>query len=151
DDSGCHRLGLKLFEIGARVLQALDVRPGARPHLEALSRRTGLTSPLARLDGHQGGYLDPGDGPRRVTFDTYGGQRAPVNLTAVGKAIVAYLPEPRLDEILRVDFRRGTERAPALAYDFKAQLREFRELGYMIEDEEDVPGVYCVAAPLRQA
>ncbi|MBV8718782.1 MAG: IclR family transcriptional regulator, partial [Chloroflexi bacterium] len=74
-----------------------------------------------------------------MRFDTYVGKRAPVNLTAVGKAIVAYLPEPELDEILRVDFRRGTERAPALPYDFKAQLRDFRELGYMVEDEEEVP------------
>ncbi|MBV9131570.1 MAG: IclR family transcriptional regulator [Chloroflexi bacterium] len=150
DASGCHHLGLKLFELGARVLQALDVRQVARPHLEALSRRTGLTSHLAKLDGYQVVYLDRVDGHGLVRFDTYVGKRAPVNLTAVGKAIVAYLPEPELDEILRVDFRRGTERAPALPYDFKAQLRDFRELGYMVEDEEEVPGIYCVATPLRQ-
>ncbi len=151
DEAGCHRLGLKLFELGARVLQALDVRQVARPHLEALSRRTGLTTHLAKLDGHQVVYLDRVDGHGLVRFDTYVGKRAPVNLTAVGKAIVAYLPESQLDEILRVDFRRGTERSPSLPYDFKVQLREFRELGYMVEDEEEVPGIYCVAAPVHQA
>lgn len=151
DDSGCHRLGLKLFEIGARVLQALDVRQVARPHLEALSQRTGLTSHLAALDGNQVVYLDRVDGHGLVRFDTYVGKRAPVNLTAVGKALVADLAEPRLDEILRADFRRGTERAPALPFDFKAHLREFRKLGYTIEDEEEVAGIYCVAAPLRNA
>ena len=151
DDAGCHRLGLKLFELGARVLQALDVRQVARPHLEALSQRTGLTSHLAALDAHQVVYLDRVDGHGLVRFDTYVGKRAPVNLTAVGKAVVAYLPEHELDEILRADFRRGTQRAPALPFEFKAQLREFRELGYMIEDEEEVAGIYCVAAPLRDA
>jgi DNA-binding IclR family transcriptional regulator len=149
DDNGCHRLGLKLFEIGARVLQALDVRRVARTHLETLSRRTGLTSHLAALDGHQVVYLDRVDGHGLVRFDTYVGKRAPVNLTAVGKAIVAYLPEAQLDEILRADFRRGTERSPALPFDFKAQLHKFRELGYMIEDEEEVAGIYCLAAPLH--
>jgi DNA-binding IclR family transcriptional regulator len=150
DDAGCHRLGLKLFEIGARVLQSLDLRQVARPHLEALSARTGLTSHLAVLDGQEVVYLDRVDGHGLVRFDTYVGKRASVNLTAVGKAIVAYLPEARLDEILRANFRRGTERAPALAFDFKNQLREFRQLGYMIDDEEEVPGVYCVAAPLHE-
>jgi DNA-binding IclR family transcriptional regulator len=149
DDNGCHRLGLKLFELGARVLRSLDVRQVARPRLEQLSHRTGLTSHLAALDGHQVVYLDKVDGHGLVRFDTYVGKRAPVNLTAVGKAIVAYLPEPQLDEILRADFRRGTERAPSLPFDFKAQLRAFRELGYMVEDEEEVPGIYCVAAPLH--
>lgn len=151
DDAGSHRLGLKLFEIGARVLQALDVRQVARPYLEALSRRTGLTTHLAKLDGHQVVYLDRVDGHGLVRFDTYVGKRASVNLTALGKAIVSYMPESQLDEILRADFRRGTERAPARPYDFKAQLREFRELGYWVEDEEEVAGVYCVAVPLRQA
>jgi DNA-binding IclR family transcriptional regulator len=149
DDNGSHRLGLKLFEIGARVLQALDVRQVARPHLEALSERTGLTSHLAALDGYHVVYLDRVDGHGLVRFDTYVGKRAPVNLTAVGKAIVAYLPERELDEILRADFRRGTQRAPARPFDFKAQLACFRELGYTIEDEEEVPGIYCLAAPVR--
>jgi DNA-binding IclR family transcriptional regulator len=151
DDRGGHRVGLKLFELGARVLQSLDIRQVARAHLEALSARTGLTSHLAVLDGHEVVYLDRVDGHGLVRFDTYVGKRAPVNLTAVGKAIVAYLPESRVDEILRAAFRRGTERAPALPFDFKNQLRMFRERGYMVEDEEEVQGVYCVAAPLHDA
>jgi IclR family acetate operon transcriptional repressor len=149
DQKGGHRIGLKLFELGARALQALDIRHIAKPHLEALSVRTGLTSHLAVLDGYEVVYLDRVDGPGLVRFDTYVGKRSSVNLTAVGKAIVAYLPESRLDEILRVAFRRGTARAPALPFDFKNQLRGFRELGYMVEDEEEVQGVYCVAAPLH--
>jgi DNA-binding IclR family transcriptional regulator len=151
DDTGCHRLGLKLFELGARMLQGLDVRQVVRPHLEALSQRTGLTSHLAALDGNQVVYLDRVDGHGLVRFDTYVGKRAAVNLTAVGKAIVAYMPEAQLDEILRADFRRGRASAPSLPFEFKAQLREFRELGYMVDDEEDVQGIYCVAAPLHDA
>jgi DNA-binding IclR family transcriptional regulator len=149
DDNGSHRLGLKVFEIGARVLRTFDIRQVSRPHLEELSQRTGLTTHLAALDGFHVVYLDRVDGHGLVRFDTYVGKRASVNLTAVGKAIVAYLPETQLDEILRADFRRGTERAPARPYDFKIQLRAFCELGYMVEDEEEVPGVYCVAAPIR--
>ncbi|HEY2593166.1 MAG TPA: IclR family transcriptional regulator [Chloroflexota bacterium] len=149
DDNGCHRLGLKVLEIGARVLQALDVRRVAHPFLETLSDRTGLTSHLAALDGHQVVYLDRVDGHGLVRFDTYVGKRASVNLTAVGKAIAAYVPERQLDEILRADFHRGTSRAPARPFDFKSQVSAFRELGYAIEDEEEVPGIYCVAAALR--
>ena len=125
DDHGWHRLGLKLFEIGARVLRTLDIRQVSRPHLEELSQRTGLTTHLAALDGYHVVYLDRVDGHGLVRFDTYVGKRASVNLTAVGKAIAAYLPEAQLDEILRADFRRGTARAPTRPYDFKVQLRDF--------------------------
>lgn len=149
EGDGAYRLGLKLFEVAAKLLHGLDIRRAARPYLEALSSRTGLTSHLAVLDGQEVVYVDRVDGRGLVKFDTYVGKRAPVNLTAVGKAIAAYLDEDRLDGILAATFRRGTERAPALPVDFKHQLRGYRALGYTLDDEEDVPGVYCVAAPIR--
>ncbi len=149
DGEGAYRLGLKLFAIASRLLNGLEIRHVARPHLESLTRRTGLTSHLAVLDGNEIVYVDRVDGRGLVKFDTYVGKRAPVNLTAVGKAIAAYLPDERLDEILAATFRRGTERAPALPHAFKEQLRSYRASGFTLEDEEEVPGVYCVGAPVR--
>lgn len=151
DANGAYRLGLRLFQISQRMLSQLDVHQVARPQLVALSQRSGLTTHLAVLDGNDVVYLDRVDGSGMVRFDTYVGKRATVGLTAVGRAIAAFLPEARLDGILRATFRAGTERAPALPFQLKEKLRGFRELGYAIEDEEDVPGVYCIAAPIHDA
>jgi DNA-binding IclR family transcriptional regulator len=151
DAGGAYRLGLRLFLVAHRMLSQLDVRQVARPHLEALSQRSGLTSHLGALDADEVVYLDRVDGRGFVRFDTYVGKRATVGLTAVGRAIAAFLPEARLDGILRATFRAGTERAPTLPFQLKEKLRSFREQGYAVEDEEDVPGVYCVAAAIHDA
>lgn len=151
DANGVYRLGLRLFEIAHRMLSQLDIRQVARPHLESLSQRSGLTSHLAALDGNDVVYLDRVDGRGFVRFDTYIGKRATVALTAVGRAIASELPEERVDAILRATFRSGTDRAPALPFQLKEKLRGFRDLGFAIEDEEDKSGVYCVAAAIHDA
>ncbi|HEX4212227.1 MAG TPA: IclR family transcriptional regulator [Candidatus Dormibacteraeota bacterium] len=149
DDGGLYRLGLKVFEITNRFMQGLDLRQVARPHLEELTGRTGLTSNLAVLDGNDVVYIDSVEGKGFVKFDTHVGKRATLNLTAVGKALALHLPEPRLDGILQETFRPGINDAPRLPFEFKNQLDEFRQRGYAVEDEEDVPGICCVAAPVR--
>jgi DNA-binding IclR family transcriptional regulator len=151
DEEGLYRLGLKVFEISNRFLRGLDLRQVARPHLEELSNRTGLTSNLAVLDGNDVVYIDSVEGRGFVKFDTHVGKRATLNLTAVGKAIALYLPESRLDGILQETFRPGVNSAPRLPFEFKDRLQQFRDRGYAVEDEEDVPGIYCVAAPVRDA
>ncbi len=151
DLAGAYRLGLKLFELANRLLSQLDIRQVARPHLEDLSDRTGLTTHLGILDGQDVVYVDKVDGDGFVKFDTYVGKRATVNLTALGKAMIADLPEERVDSILNATFRRGAGRSPTRPFELKEQLAGFRRSGYAIEDEEDVPGVYCVAAPIRAA
>ncbi len=150
-EGGQYRLGLKVFEIAYRLINNSEIRQVANAHLRRLSQATGLTSHLAMLDGNDVVYVDRVDGAGFVKFDTYVGKRASVNLTAVGKAIAAYLDDDRLDEIVRVTFRRGTASAAALPFEFKSQLQRVRELGFAVDDEEDVPGVYCVAAPVRGA
>lgn len=146
-----YRLGLKVFEIAYRSINNSEIRQVAHAHLGRLSQATGLTSHLAMLDGNEVVYVDRVDGTGFVKFDTYVGKRASVHLTAVGKAIVAYLDEERLDEIIGATARRDTRRASARHGDFKSQLQQVRENGYAVDDEEDVPGVYCVGAPLRGA
>lgn len=140
DGAGAYRLGLKLFETANRMLSQLDVRQVARPWLEALTRRTGLTSHLAALDGSDVVYLDRVDGPGFVKFDTYVGKRARLDLTAVGRAIASTFSDERLATLL-----------PGVDRELRRQLRGFEEQGYAVEDGAEAPGVYCVGAPVHAA
>ena len=153
DSDGRYRLTLRLFELGMRAMRAMrdvDVASVAVPQLERLRDVTGLTVHLARRDRASVVYLLKIDGPGFVRFDTYVGKRAAIHLTGVGKALAAYLPPAELDAIAPdLDFTRGTAKSAKSLQVFKANLKKVRANGYAIDDEEEVAGVRCVAAPIR--
>ena len=147
---GRYRATLRMFQLGSRVLNQMDIRSVALPHMIALRDETGFQVHLAMLDGPDVVYLEKVESSSFVKFDTYVGKRAPVHLTAVGKAIAAFLPEERLDEIIAArGLGGGTEKAVTTPKEFKEALKTVRELGYSVDDEEEVLGVRCIGAPVR--
>lgn len=147
---GRYRATLRLFQLGCQVLNELDIRSIALPHMVALRDRTGFPVHLAKLDGPDVIYLEKVEGTGFVRFDTYIGKRAPVHLTAVGKAIAAFLPEPDVDRIIAArGLGGGTEKAAASPAEFKAALQTVQQLGFSLDDEEEVLGVRCIGAPVR--
>ncbi len=150
DSDNHYRLTLRLFELGMRAMSQVDIISVARPHLERLVDETGLTAHLAALEGGDAVYLARVEAPGLVRFDTFVGKRAPAHLTAVGKAILAYLTSEELEALLpALDLSAGTARAMHSKEDLRRRLTEVREAGYAIEDGEEVEGVRCVAAPIR--
>jgi DNA-binding IclR family transcriptional regulator len=70
--------------------------------------------------------------------------------TAVGKAILAFLPEVRVDEILdRHGLPQQTDRTITTREDLEERLERVRENGYALDREERLTGLTCVAAPIR--
>jgi DNA-binding IclR family transcriptional regulator len=153
DDEGRYRLTLRMFELGMRAMHAMrdtDVASIAVPHLERLRDVAGMTVHLARRDHASVVYLMKIDGPGYVRFDTYVGKRAALHLTGVGKAIAAYLPPAELDRLAcDLDFTRGTTKSPKSLQALKSNLKKVRTNGYALDDEEEVAGVRCIAAPIR--
>jgi len=153
DDEGRYRLTLRMFELGMRAMRAMrdtDVANIAVPHLERLRDAAGMTVHLARRDHASVVYLLKIDGPGYVRFDTYVGKRAALHLTGVGKAIAAYLPPAELEGLASdLDFTRGTPKSPKSLQALKSNLKKVRVNGYAIDDEEEVAGVRCIAAPIH--
>ncbi len=147
---GRYRTTLRLFQLGSKVLNHLDIRQIALPHMSALRNKTGFPVHLAVIDGADVVYLEKVETSGFVRFDTYIGKRAPVHLTAVGKAIAAYLPEHQVEHIIAArGLGGGTEKAVTTPAEFKESLRAIRQLGYALDDEEEVLGVRCIGAPVR--
>jgi DNA-binding IclR family transcriptional regulator len=147
---GRYRATLRLFQLGSQVLSHLDIRSIALPHMIALRDETGFPVHLAMLDGADIVYLEKVEGTGFVKFDTYVGKRAPVHLTSVGKAIAAFLPEEQVDQILAArGLGGGTEKAVTTPAEFKEALQTVRQMGYALDDEEEVLGVRCIGAPIR--
>ncbi|MEU6789052.1 IclR family transcriptional regulator [Nonomuraea angiospora] len=119
------------------------------PILRALCDRYGETVHYAVLEGTSVVYrskLDPSDGAVRLTSVV--GGRNPAHCTAVGKALLA--DALRTEEAVRewVGERRlelPTERSIGTVERLHAELVRIRELGYAVDDQENEPGVNCVA------
>ncbi|MCX7854911.1 MAG: IclR family transcriptional regulator, partial [Anaerolineae bacterium] len=88
--------------------------------------------------------------PEVVSVNTEIGQREPLHCTAVGKALVAFLPDAEREAVLRrLDFRRYTSQTITDLDLFRAHCQQIRAQGYAVDDEELYPGVRCIAAPIR--
>jgi len=88
-----YRLGLELARLIPALLSGLRLPDLVRPHLRALASKTGETVNLATLQDGEVVYLLSETGDRLLTSQTPVGLRLPAHCTALGKRLLAQLPE----------------------------------------------------------
>jgi len=149
-DDGTWELGVGSLEVGLAYLRSGSLQRAARVVLPELAARSGQTAHLAILQGAEVLYIDkeqsPGMGVQLVTSI---GTRLPAHLTAVGRAILAYLPERQLRAIY------GDERVPLLQdatsppiERLLVDLSAVAEDGFATDDGMITEGVSCLAVPV---
>jgi DNA-binding IclR family transcriptional regulator len=149
-DTGRYRLGLKLFEFGSKAFGAMDLRRHAKPYLDRLQRELGETVFFCMLDEGQVFYIEKLESQQSVRTACTVGSRAPAYCTAVGKAMLAELPDAEVHEIIRCSGLKAiTPNTITTATALKAEMRAIRARGYAIDNEEKEPGLRCVSAPVR--
>ena len=148
-ENGQYRLGMKLFERGNYVIHGLDIRGIAKKYLMALSMETGQTTHLVILDGKEGVYIEKVEGPLAVVLYSRIGRRIPLHCSAVGKALVAFSREDEKKNILKdYHYQKQTELTLSNEESFLSELAKVRQEGYAIDNEENEPGVRCIAVPI---
>jgi DNA-binding IclR family transcriptional regulator len=151
-DSNRYRLGLHLYDLGCQALDHVNIRDEARPLMTRVAFDVGETVHLALLDRAEVLYIERIEAQRSLTMGSKLGARNPIYCTALGKAILAYLPENEVDQILaasRMEARTRNTITNVLA--LKRELERIRDRGYAIDDEEIEDGVRCIAAPILNA
>ncbi|RDI70064.1 IclR family transcriptional regulator [Halopelagius longus] len=145
-----YRLGLKFLEVGGHTRRSMELYQVAAPEVEALSEETGELAHLLVEEQGLGVYLMCSKGEKAVDLETYVGLRTYLHTTALGKTILAHLPESRVEEILdRRGLKRETPNSIGTREELYAALETVRERGYAIDDGERVEGLRCVAAPVK--
>lgn len=149
DDAGAYVVGPKLARLGAGIAYHATLRKVSRPVAMALSNDTKETVNLGVLDGHEVLYLDVIESPHSFRMASQPGMHRPLNCTALGKALLAFLPAEHREELLPLlTFERATPRTiPNLARLQKELVRVVQQ-GYAIDDQETDMGARCVAAPI---
>jgi|ERR1700680_2945190 len=149
-ETGRYRLGLKLFELGSKAIASLDPRRHARPYLDRLQRELGETVFFCILDDGQVFYLDKVESQQSIRTACTVGSRAPAYCTAVGKAMLAELPDAEVNDIVRRwGLKAITAKTITTAAALRTELKAIRSRGYAIDNEEKEEGLRCIGAPVR--
>ena len=149
--AGEYRLGAKVLELGTGSLTQRELPDVARPVLVELMRRTGESVFLGTLasDGAGAVYIDKVESDQLIRYSAGLGARRPLHATAIGKAVLAFQPPERREEILRsLKLVRRTERTVATLPALRASLEEIRRSGVSINIGEFVPDASGIAAPI---
>ncbi|QCS44957.1 IclR family transcriptional regulator [Natrinema versiforme] len=145
-----YRLGLQILDM------ANDVREQACNYnvivekVDELANETGEIAQFGLEEHGQLAYLYKARGEHAVETASRIGQKQPIYSTSLGKAILAHLPSDRTEEI--VSTAEFTPRGPNTITNERElyeNLETIAERGYAIDDEENIEGLRCVAAPIK--
>lgn len=147
-ETGRFRLGLGALRLGQAYLSTLDLRSVASVQLRHLQRATQLTVHLVVYDAGYVVYIDKVENEANVRMGSRVGSRAPAYCTAVGKAILAYLPDEELTAAAGRGMPAVTPYTITEPDRLRTELRRIADRGYAVDDRENEPDVRCVAAPI---
>jgi DNA-binding IclR family transcriptional regulator len=150
--NGAYRPGPALHAIGMVAISRLDVRRIAQPVLEQLRDKTKETASIAVLEGTMIRFVECYEGLSTVRVGSRAGVVRYAHASAVGKAILAALPDGELGR------RYPDEELPAPTaasitsrHELMRELSQIRRQGYALNWEESSEGVAAVAVAVRDA
>jgi IclR family KDG regulon transcriptional repressor len=144
------RLGYRLWEVAQSYRPAHDIVTVAQRLMDELRDVTKETVQLARLDGLDTHYLAIAESPHPMKLVSHVGARLAAHATALGKALLAELPEQELDRRLRgATLARFTDRTITDRLRLEAELHRIRAKRLAEDNEEYIVGCRCVAMPVR--
>jgi IclR family transcriptional regulator, KDG regulon repressor len=150
--TGTYRLGLVMWELGARVSVHRVLHDAATAVIEELRNATKETVQVAVLDGREVVYVERLESPHTLRMFGRVGHRMPAHCTSTGKVLLAHLPERRLAVLLE-GWRpeRRTDATICAPARLRAELERVRAQGWAENIGESEVGVASVAAPVRNA
>ncbi len=148
-DSRAYRLGYALIELGNAVLRRLDLREVARPYLVRLRESTGETAVLHIPSGQGAVIIDRAESHHQLKVTAPLGHRLPPFAGAVAKVFVAGRPDQEVTDLLKArPLPAYTSRSITDPVRYRKELARVRRRGYAVDDEEYLPGVRAVSAPI---
>ncbi|MFB9808913.1 IclR family transcriptional regulator [Haladaptatus pallidirubidus] len=148
-EAGTYRLGLKFLDIGGYTRNQMELYKTAESQVKLLATETGERANLLTEEHGMGIYLYRANGDQAVDLDTYTGVRTYLHTSALGKAILATLPEENVEAILDQHGLPAT--TPGCVTDRSElydELETVRDQGFAIDDEERMEGLRCIAMPI---
>jgi IclR family pca regulon transcriptional regulator len=139
-----------VLTIGYTYLSQRSMWEGAQTHLRALAAQANESCGAAVLDADEAVHVVRAVADDIMAMNPSLGSRLPAYCTAVGRVLLAELAPDALEEYFsRVALTRLTERTIVARDELRELLRQVKQQGWAIDDEEWRLGVRAIAVPIR--
>ena len=144
-----YKLGFALLEIGRSAYSQIDLQTSARPVTEELMEKTQTSVFLGILNWDQVTILDIVEARGDLNITAPVGSTIPLFAGAAGKVFLASMPDEQAEKIVQSKgLPQFTDNSIVDPQKYFNELRQVKEKGFAIDDEEYIMGVRAVASPL---
>ncbi len=144
-----YALTLKLFEIGSKALEHVDLIDLANKEMQEINKVINETVHLGALDEHAIIYLHKIDSSYHLRMHSRIGRRNPLYSTAIGKVLLSHLTiEEVKAQLESVEFIKHTSNTHDNVEQLLSELEQVKKQHYGEDNEEQEPGLRCIAVPI---
>ncbi len=142
--------GPKILALAGRALHRIDISAIAQPFVDALVDRVHCTVHVGVVNGDEIVYLIRSDSDKPYQMPSRVGLSIPMHSSGIGKVVLSGYTDEGVERFVsRAGLPYRTEHTITTIEALKEEIHSVRDLGYALDREENVPGVGCVAAPIR--
>lgn len=147
---GSYLPGPKILSLAGRALERIDISAIARPFIDDLVLRAHCTIHLGAVNGDEIVYLIRADSDKPYLMPSRVGLAVPMHSTGIGKVVLSDYTDDELERfVARAGLPTRTKHTISTLEGLHTEIATVRRLGYALDREENVPGLGCVAAPIR--
>jgi DNA-binding IclR family transcriptional regulator len=146
-----YRLGISAVTLGRRADASLNLASVLNSELRALGAETEELVILAvpELSSGLARYVATVDSPQRLRVTAAVGSGVPLTAGATAKTLLAFAPQPQIDQVLARPRERLAAGTVIRAKLLREQLAAIAGRGWALSWEETYDGAWAVAAPVR--
>lgn len=144
-----YALTLKMFELGSKSLEYVDLVSIAEKEMRYLSELTNETIHLGALDSGSIIYVHKIDSSHALRMHSRVGRRNPLHTTAIGKVLLAEHSERFIrDAVADTRFVKSTNKTIENVEQLLVELEKVKLQHFGEDNEEQEPGLRCLATPV---
>lgn len=145
-----YRLSLRILDIATHVRGQVGNYDVISNEVDKLAEETSEIVQFGIEEHGQVSYLYKATGENAVETRSRVGIQQPMYSTSLGKTILAFMPPQRTEDIIQsTEYTAWTSRTITSPKDLYDDLEAIVERGYGIDDEENIEGLRCIAAPVK--
>lgn len=145
-----YRVGSQIFNLAATASDEVEIAKLAEPFIDELAMRTGETSHLALRSGEEIVVVARSYGNTAFHFAERTGTTRPPHATAIGKALLAAMPQKNLEALVsKLELRAITPRTITDPQKLLEEIEKVRRTEIAYDDGEFHPELRCVAVHVR--
>ncbi|EPD27017.1 IclR family transcriptional regulator [Actinotignum sp. GS-2025f] len=147
---GNYYAGPAALSLAATAFERIDISQQTKPYIQQLAREVGCQVHIGARNGKDAVYvaIQETDTPYRIPSRI--GDRLPLHSTSIGKCFLAdEEDEAIIRYVAEMQLPKHTPRTISTTAELIKEIDTVRDRGFAIDDEENVPGIRCVAVPIR--